>query len=93
MTFGGGGAAVIVLRSAPDYPINGPLVMRLMARRPRLHSIILIEPGGPRRKRDAGIRLLTDGGNGPAATIYQTAILINSYPVTQALTGMNKLTW
>lgn len=34
-----------------------------------------------------------DGGDGPAATIYPTAILINSSPVTWALTGMNKLTW
>ena len=34
-----------------------------------------------------------DGGDSPAATIYPTAILINSYPVTWALTGMNKLTW
>lgn len=57
-----------------------------------MHSIILIEPGAWHENKTQ-IMLLTDGGDGPAATIYPTAILINSYPVTCALTGMNKLTW
>ena len=57
-----------------------------------MHSIILIEPEAWHENKPE-IMLLMDGGDGPVATIYPTAILINSYPVTWALTGMNKLTW
>lgn len=76
----------------PNYANKRPLSDEANGERPRLHSIILIEPEAWHENKPE-IMLLMDGGDGPAATIYQTAILINSYPVTWALTGMNKLTW
>lgn len=86
------GAMVIVLRRAPITPINGPSVMRLMAARPHLHNIILIEPEAW-HENEPRIMLREDGGDSPAAAICLTAVLINGYPVTQTLTGMNTLTW
>lgn len=76
----------------PNYAINGPLSDEANGGRPRLHRITLIEPEAW-HENEPEIMLLTDGGDGPVATIYATALLINSYPVTRALTGMNKLTW
>lgn len=76
----------------PNYANKRPLSDEANGGRPRLHSIILIEPEAWHENKPE-IMLLMDGGDGPAATIYPTAILINSYPVTWALTGMNKLTW
>lgn len=76
----------------PSYANKRPLSDEANGERPRLHSIILIEPEAWHENKPE-IMLLMDGGDGPAATIYPTAILINSYPVTWALTGMNKLTW
>lgn len=76
----------------PNYANKWPLSDEANGERPRLHGIILIEPEAWHENRPQ-IMLLMDGGDGPAATIYPTAILINSYPVTWALTGMNKLTW
>lgn len=53
-----------------------------------MHSIILIEPEAW-HENEPEIMLLVDGGDSPAAAIYLTAILINSYPVTWTLAGMN----
>lgn len=53
-----------------------------------MHNIILIEPEAW-HENEPEIMLLVDGGDSPAAAIYLTAILINSYPVTWTLAGMN----
>lgn len=76
----------------PIYANKRPHSDEANGERPRLHNITLIEPEAWHENKPE-IMLLMDGGYGPAAAIYLTAILINSYPVTWALTGMNKLTW
>lgn len=65
----------------PNYANKWPLSDEANGKRPRLHSIILIEPEAWHENKPE-IVLLMDGGNGPVATIYPAAILINSYPVT-----------
>lgn len=75
----------------PQLCHKQPLSDEANGKSPRLHSIILIKPEAWQQNNHE-LMLLMDGGDGPAATIYPTAILINSSPVTWALTGMNKLT-
>lgn len=72
-----------------NYARKRPLSDEANSGRPHLHNIILIEPD-PWYEIEPEIMLLVDGGDSPVAAIYPTAILINSYPVTWTLTGMNK---
>lgn len=76
----------------PIYANKRPHSDEANGERPRLHNITLNEPEAWHENKPE-IMLLMDGGYGPAAAIYLTATLINSYPVTWALTGMNNLTW
>lgn len=72
----------------PNYTHKRPLSDEANGGRPHLHNISLIEPEAW-HENEPEIMLLVDGGDSPAAAIYLTAILINSYPVTWTLAGMN----
>lgn len=74
----------------PNYAHKRPLSDEANGGRPHLHIIILIEPEAW-HENEPEMMLLADGGDSPAAAMYLTAILINSYPVTRTLTGVNKL--
>lgn len=74
----------------PNYAHKRPLSDEANGGRPHLHNIILIEPEAWRENRPE-MMLLADGSDSPVAAIYLPALIINIYPVTQTLTGVNKL--